>query len=47
MKGEDKTIMVPLLEETKGDPEVVPGVDTSTEGGAHLGTEENGLETNA
>ena len=45
MKGEDKTIMVPLLEETKGDIEVVPGMDMNTAGGAHLGTEENGLET--
>ena len=45
MIGGDKIIMVPLLEETKGDTEVVPGMESSKVGGAHLGTEENGLET--
>ena len=45
MREGDKTIMVPLLEEKKGDTEVVTGVDTSTAGEAHLETEENGLET--
>ena len=45
MRGGDKTIRVTPLEERKGDKEVVPGVDTRTEGEAHLETEENGLET--
>ena len=45
MRGGDKTIMVPLLEEKKGDTEVDPGVDTRTVGEVHLETEENGLET--
>ena len=44
MRGEDKTIRVTPLEERKGDKEVVPGVDTRTEGEAPLETEENGLE---
>ena len=47
MIGGDRIIMVPLLEETKGDTEVDPGMDMSKVGGAHLGTEENVLETNA
>ena len=45
MREGDKTIMVPLLEEKKGDTELVPGVNTSTAGEAHLETEANGLET--
>ena len=45
MRGGDKTIRVTPLEEGKGDKEVVPGVDTRTEGEAPLEIEETGLET--
>ena len=47
MIGGDRIILVPLLEEIKGDTEVDPGMDMSKGGGAHLGTEENVSAKNA